>query len=134
MRAELEASRAAFGSVLSWPVRDSVYRDAAGTTFERSSYVVFFPRKPAPESERYSRVADSLSRFDHDVAFKLVSVTSSGVVEALGLLAGLDGRVLDIPGRACSALRVESEPVLHDPTAGGLFYADGWVRFTSRPG
>lgn len=90
-----------------------------------AEYVGAGQNKGATEVTKSSQTVDP---------FKLVSVTSSGVVGALDLLAGLDGRVLDIPGRACSALRVESEPVLHDPTAGGLFYADGWVRFTSRPG
>ena len=133
MSAEYEAWKSAVSSVLVWPQRTTVYTDASGTFF-RGNYVVFFPSMPDVESERFNAPASAVSRRDVEVGWKLVATTAEALVGAIGLLSGLIGRELVVAGRSCSPLEVESSgPVSFDKDAGGLFFIDGFARFTSRP-
>ena len=133
MSAEYEAWKSAVSSVLVWPQRTTVYTDASGTFF-RGNYVVFFPSMPDVESERFNAPASAVSRRDVEVGWKLVATTAEALVGAIGLLSGLIGRELMVAGRSCSPLEVESSsPVSFDKEAGGLFFIDGFARFTSRP-
>mgnify|MGYP003407071602 FL=1 len=133
MSAEFEAWKSAVSSVLVWPQRTTVYTDASGTFF-RGNYVVFFPSMPDVESERFNAPASAVSRRDVEVGWKLVATTAEALVGAIGLLSGLIGRELMVAGRSCSPLEVESSgPVSFDKEAGGLFFIDGFARFTSRP-
>ena len=133
MSAEFEAWKSAVSSVLVWPQRTTVYTDASGTFF-RGNYVVFFPSMPDVESERFNAPASAVSRRDVEVGWKLVATTAEALVGALGLLGNLIGRELIVAGRSCSPLEVESSgPVSFDKDAGGLFFIDGFARFTSRP-
>ena len=133
MSAEFEAWKSAVSSVLVWPQRTTVYTDASGTFF-RGNYVVFFPSMPDVESERFNAPASAVSRRDVEVGWKLVATTAEALVGAIGLLSGLIGRELIVAGRSCSPLEVESSgPVSFDKDAGGLFFIDGFARFTSRP-
>ena len=140
MSAEYEAWKSAVSSVLVWPQRTTVYTDASGTFF-RGHYVVFFPSMPDVESERFNAPASAVSRRDVEVGWKLVATTAEALTGtsaapggALGLLSGLIGRELIVAGRSCSPLEVESSgPVSFDKEAGGLFFIDGFARFTSRP-
>ena len=133
MSAEFEAWKSAVSSVLVWPQRTTVYTDASGTFF-RGNYVVFFPSMPDVESERFNAPASAVSRRDVEVGWKLVATTAEALVGAIGLLSGLIGRELVVAGRSCSPLEVESSgPVSFDKEAGGLFFIDGFARFTSRP-
>lgn len=133
MSAEFEAWKSAVSSVLVWPQRTTVYTDASGTFF-RGNYVIFFPSMPDVESERFNAPASAVSRRDVEVGWKLVATTADALVGAIGLLSGLIGRELIVAGRSCSPLEVESSgPVSFDKDAGGLFFIDGFARFTSRP-
>ena len=133
MSAEYEAWKSAVSSVLVWPQRTTVYTDAYGTFF-RGNYVIFFPSMPDVESERFNAPASAVSRRDVEVGWKLVATTAEALVVALESLSNLIGRELMVPGRSCSPLEVESSgPVSFDKEAGGLFFIDGFARFTSRP-
>ena len=133
MSAEFEAWKSAVSSVLVWPQRTTVYQDAQGTFF-RGNYVIFFPSMPDVESERFNAPATAVSRRDVEVGWKLVATTAEALVGAIGLLGNLIGRELVVAGRSCSPLEVESSsPVSFDKEAGGLFFIDGFARFTSRP-
>lgn len=133
MSAEYEAWKSAVSSVLVWPQRTTVYKDAQGTFF-RGNYVIFFPSMPDVESERFNAPATAVSRRDVEVGWKLVATTAEALVGAIGLLGQLNGRELTVAGRSCSPLEVESSsPVSFDKDAGGLFFIDGFARFTSRP-
>ena len=133
MSAEFEAWKSAVSSVLVWPQRTTVYQDAQGTFF-RGNYIIFFPSMPDVESERFNAPATAGSRRDVEVGWKLVATTAEALVGAIGLLGQLNGRELTVAGRSCSPLEVESSsPVSFDKDAGGLFFIDGFARFTSRP-
>ena len=133
MSAEFEAFKSAVSSVLVWPQRTTVYASADGTFF-RGNYVIFFPSMPDVESERFNAPATAVSRRDVEVGWKLVATTAEALVGAIGLLGNLIGRELVVAGRSCSPLEVESSsPVSFDKEAGGLFFIDGFARFTSRP-
>ena len=134
MQAELDALKARLVEVALWPVSDTVLYTPTGT-FQQSNYLLLFPGLPAFESERYTGVARADGRRDFDVPFKAVGVTAASVVNWLGRVMGLEGDRLTVDGRQCSPLEVGTENgVQHDSSVKpGLFFVDGWVRFTSRP-
>lgn len=135
MLSELVSLRARLVEVGLWPESDTVLYTPTGT-FQQSNYVLLFPGLPRFESERYTGVARADGRRDFDVPFKAVGVQAGMVLNWLERVSGLEGERLTVDGRSCTPLEIGTERgVLHDSSVKpGLFFIDGWVRFTSRPG
>lgn len=134
MLAELAAVEAAFVSVGVWPVEDTVLEDENGGLVRRN-YVLLFPELPDAVSERYLQTIHPDGRIDVDVSFKAVGTSRAAVKGWMGRVWSLTGARLSVPGRQCSPVEVGTEQGLQFDNAvkPGLFFVDGWVRFTSRP-
>ncbi|WP_460801479.1 hypothetical protein [Microbacterium sp. GXF6406] len=119
-------------------VHDSLRYDSEGR-LARDTYLIAFPAIPYDvEQARFSAVPDfdtGITRVDLDI--QAVATTARGATKALSrALRALVGQTLLVPRRSCDPIRLtlttsaQDDRTIQPP----LFYADGSVEITTRPG
>lgn len=119
-------------------VSDALRYDDEGR-LDRSTYVIAFPAIPSEIAQARSTSPVDFEHGVRTIVLDLQSVSPSATKAARALaraLGALVGKTVTVPGRRCDPIRLTLTTSVADDrtTLPPLYYADGSVSITTRPG